>query len=29
MFLASCGSEPKQATETAPVEEVKEKPLSI
>ncbi len=29
VFLASCGSEPKQATETAPVEEVKEKPLEV
>ena len=29
VFLASCGSEPKQATETAPVEEVKEKPLKV
>ena len=29
VFLVSCGSEPKQATETAPVEEVKEKPLEV
>ena len=29
VFLASCGSEPKQATETASVEEVKEKPLEV
>ena len=29
VFLASCGSEPKQVTETAPVEEVKEKPLEV
>lgn len=29
VFLASCGSEPKQSTETAPVEEVKEKPLEV
>ena len=29
VFLASCGSEPKQATETTPVEEVKEKPLEV
>ena len=29
VFLASCGSEPKQAIETAPVEEVKEKPLEV
>ena len=29
VFLASCGSEPKQETETAPVEEVKEKPLEV
>ena len=29
VFLASCGSEPKQATETVPVEEVKEKPLEV
>ena len=29
VFLASCGSEPQQATETATAEEVKEKPLEV